>query len=151
MSSPGARPFEVELHLQVKSYDIDVAGIVSNIVFVRWLEDLRLAILSTYFPLEKQLAAGFAPVISQTRIEYKKPLKMFDRPVARMWVSEMSSVKWVVAAEISLDGNIVAIAEQTGFFANLSSGRPIPIPDELARRYSEYQQSSVNVTREDLR
>lgn len=92
MSSPGARPFEVELQLQIKSYDVDIAGIVSNIVFVRWLEDLRLLILSTYFPLEKQLAAGFGPVISKTRIEYKKPLKMFDRPIARMWVSEMSSV-----------------------------------------------------------
>ena len=34
--------FLVEMPLKVQGYDIDVAGIVSNIVYVRWLEDLRL-------------------------------------------------------------------------------------------------------------
>jgi len=141
MSVPATRPFEVSLQLEVKSYDIDFAGVVSNIVFVRWLEDLRLAILSTHFPLKNQLTSGFAPALAETRINYKRPLKMFDRPTARMWVSEMSSVKWVVSAEIVLDDVIVATAQQTGFFADLSSGRPIPIPAELAKRYSEYRET----------
>ncbi len=30
---------EIELQLPVKTYDIDFAGIVSNIVYVRWFED----------------------------------------------------------------------------------------------------------------
>jgi acyl-CoA thioester hydrolase len=39
------KPFEVALDLPIKTYDIDFAGIVSNIVYIRWLEDLRLKIL----------------------------------------------------------------------------------------------------------
>jgi len=34
-----------EQPLPIRTYDIDFAGIVSNIVFVRWLEDLRLGLL----------------------------------------------------------------------------------------------------------
>ena len=31
-----------EQPLPIRTYDIDFARIVSNIVFIRWLEDLRL-------------------------------------------------------------------------------------------------------------
>ena len=34
------KPLEVSLNLPIKTYDIDFAGIVSNIVYIRWLEDL---------------------------------------------------------------------------------------------------------------
>ncbi len=35
----------IERDLPIRTYDIDFAGIVSNIVYVRWLEDLRLAMM----------------------------------------------------------------------------------------------------------
>jgi len=40
--TPPIRPFLIEVPLPVRTYDIDFAGIVSNIVYIRWLEDLRL-------------------------------------------------------------------------------------------------------------
>ena len=40
-----------ELPLRVQTYDIDFAGIVSNIVFIRWLEDLRLGLMDEAYPL----------------------------------------------------------------------------------------------------
>jgi acyl-CoA thioester hydrolase len=57
------RPLEVELVLPVKTYDIDFAGIVSNIVYIRWLEDLRLEMLDAYLPLQKMLEDGIAPIL----------------------------------------------------------------------------------------
>ncbi|MGO9114694.1 MAG: hypothetical protein ACLP9L_36220 [Thermoguttaceae bacterium] len=41
---------EVQVPLRVKPYDIDVVGVVSNIVYVRWMEDLRLAMLDRDSP-----------------------------------------------------------------------------------------------------
>ena len=38
----GAMTEFYEQPLPIRTYDIDFAGIVSNIVFIRWLEDLRL-------------------------------------------------------------------------------------------------------------
>src|SRR5947208_6147204 len=53
-----SRPLEVELLLAVRTYDIDFAGHVSNIVYIRWLEDLRLQFLNEHLPLQEQWANG---------------------------------------------------------------------------------------------
>jgi hypothetical protein len=45
-----------EQPLPIRTYDIDFAGIVSNIVFIRWLEDLRLGLLDQVYPLTQALA-----------------------------------------------------------------------------------------------
>ncbi len=142
MTSENTNPFEVRLPLPVKTYDIDFAGIVSNIVYIRWLEDLRCEILTNYLPIQQQLERQFAPVILQTQIEYRKPIKILEKPLGRMWISKMKTLKWFVTAEILVDGTIAAAAQQTGCFINLSTGRPIPIPEELSEMYFEYHQGS---------
>jgi acyl-CoA thioester hydrolase len=142
MISDNTNPFEVRLPLPVKTYDIDFAGIVNNIVYVRWLEDLRCEILTNYLPIKQQLERQIAPVILQTQIEYRKPIKIFEKPLGRMWISKMKTLKWMVTAEITVDERIAAIAQQTGCFVNLSNGHPIPIPEELFEMYCEYQRSS---------
>ena len=50
------KPLEINLELPIKTYDIDFAGIVSNIVYIRWLEDLRLRIFEVHQPLEQLMA-----------------------------------------------------------------------------------------------
>ena len=35
------RVMELEMPLKVRAYDVDAMGYVSNIVYVRWFEDLR--------------------------------------------------------------------------------------------------------------
>ena len=49
-----------EQPLPIRTYDIDFAGIVSNIVFIRWLEDLRLGLLDQAYPLIRALAGLIA-------------------------------------------------------------------------------------------
>ncbi|MBG1271049.1 acyl-CoA thioesterase [Nostoc sp. WHI] len=137
--------FEIGIDLDVKTYDIDFAGIVSNIVYVRWLEDLRLAMMAAYYPLGKQLEQGFAPAILQTKIDYKQPIKMCDTVFGRMWISEIDSIRWIVKAEIYVHNKVVAIAEQTGLFVKIPCMRPILLPDELAQKYSEYHKSLIPI------
>ncbi|NJR32321.1 MAG: acyl-CoA thioesterase [Chamaesiphon sp. CSU_1_12] len=131
------KPFEIELQLPVKTYDIDFAGIVSNIVYVRWLEDLRLEMLSSFFPLQEQVANGFAPIVLQTTIDYKQSIQMHDRPIGKMWMESLASLRWVVGAEILLAEKVSAIAQQTGIFVNLQTKKPLRIPDRLQQQYNE--------------
>jgi acyl-CoA thioester hydrolase len=131
------KPLEIELQLPVKTYDIDFAGIVSNIVYVRWLEDLRLEMLSNFFPLAEQLENGIAPIIMQTTIDYKQSIQMADRPIGKMWIESLASLRWVVGAEILIAGKISAIAQQTGIFVNLQTKKPIRIPERLQQQYDE--------------
>src|SRR6476661_8571171 len=108
------RPLEVELALRVRTYDIDFAGVVSNIVYIRWLEDLRMKLLDEHLPLEGQVKQGRSPVLASTRIEYRRPIRLFDHPVGRMWMSDVSRARWTVHAEILLDGQPAAVAVQVG-------------------------------------
>jgi acyl-CoA thioester hydrolase len=124
-----------EQPIAVRTYDIDFAGIVSNIVFVRWLEDLRLGLLEAAYPLAQALAEDVAPVLLSTRIEYRRPIVIGDAVMGRMRVLELARVRWRVAAEFAVGAAVHAEAEQHGFFMRLSTRRPIPIPPRIRARY----------------
>src|SRR3989304_9533031 len=84
-----SRPFETEIPFSVKTYDIDFAGLVSNIVYIRWLEDLRLQILAVHYLLDVQLAQGTGPVLVKTEIVYRRPSRIQERPTGRVWGGSM--------------------------------------------------------------
>jgi acyl-CoA thioester hydrolase len=124
-----------ELPLRVQTYDIDFAGIVSNIVFIRWLEDLRLGLMDQAYPLVQALAEDVAPVLVSTRIAYRRPVTIADKVVGRMRVASLGRVRWRLAAEFTVGGVICADAEQEGLFMRLSTRRPIAIPEPIRRRH----------------
>lgn len=133
------RPLEVELVIPVRTYDIDFAGIVSNIVYVRWLEDLRLKFLDEHWQLDKQIEQGYAPILVATEIQYKRPIKLVDQVIGRLWASGMGRLKWTVEAEILSNNEVAALATQKGAFVSLENGRPVPIAAELHNKYAEHQ------------
>jgi acyl-CoA thioester hydrolase len=137
---PQNLPFEVEIHLPVRTYDIDFAGVVNNIVYVRWLEDLRLEMLARHFPLDEQLKNGIAPVIVQTKIDYKQPIKISDFPSGKMWIKTMESLRWTVNAEIVVNDKVAALGEQVGIFIDLQTNKPIRMPESLKQKYREYRE-----------
>jgi acyl-CoA thioester hydrolase len=132
------QPFAVEICFPVRTYDIDFAGIVNNIVYVRWLEDLRLEMLAHHFPLDEQLNNGIAPVIVQTKIDYKQSIKISDVPIGRMWMKAMESLRWTVNATIVIDGKVAALGEQVGIFVDLQTNKPIRLPERLKQKYQEF-------------
>lgn len=130
------RPLMVSLPFAVKTYDIDFAGHVSNIVYIRWLEDLRLHFLDTYFPLADQMAESYAPILIRTEIDYKRALRLFDAPIeGQMWLSDAGRLKWCLEAEFTLDTEVVAASVQHGVFIDMTTHRPIPLPAPLRERY----------------
>jgi acyl-CoA thioester hydrolase len=124
-----------EARLRVQTYDIDFAGIVSNIVFVRWLEDLRLGLLDLAYPLLQALAEDVAPILLATRISYRWPVTIADPVVGRIRVAGLSRVRWRLAAEFTVGTKIHAEAEQEGLFMRLSTRRPIAIPAPIRLWY----------------
>ena len=130
------RPLLVEIPFRVQTYDVDFAGVMSNIVYIRWLEDLRVKVLDEYLPLDALLAQGISPLLARTEINYRRPLRLDDRPIGRMWVSKIGRASSVLSAEFSLDGVIVADARQVGTFITLATGRPIPLPRALRDQYA---------------
>jgi acyl-CoA thioester hydrolase len=132
------KSFPVESFLSVQTYDIDFAGIVSNIVYIRWLEDLRLKMMEKYLPLNELLPQNYCPILASTQIEYKQALRLFDRPIGKMWLSELGRLRFTFEAEIYHEEKLVIQATQVGFFVNANTMRPMTIPQEFVALYQKY-------------
>ena len=127
----------VTLPLKVRTYDIDFAGIVSNIVYIRWLEDLRLEMLDRYFPIQEQLKKDIAPLLLSTEIKYLNALNLYSKPLGRIWLSKLERLRFHLEAEVvdqsSEEDKLSVMARQTGIFIDLKTKRPIPFPEELKK------------------
>lgn len=136
-AAPGARPLLVTLPLRVQTYDIDFAGHVNNQVYVRWLEDLRMELLRQYCPLPVLLEQRAFPVLVSTNIHYKRSILLHDEPVARMWCAKMGRATINLEAEVTLNGEICAVASQRGILLELGTTRPVRVPQDLVTRFHE--------------
>lgn len=135
MSEVRIRPLLVELPIVVKTYDVDYARIVHNAVYIRWLEDLRLEIMTRHFPPQGQFSEQRSPVLARTEINYHRPLRLFDKAIGRMWVSDLGKARWEVQAEICRGEMVAATARQTGYFMDLEQYRPVRIPAEFREKW----------------
>ncbi len=122
----------VELDLPIRTYDIDFAGIVSNLVYVRWLEDLRLQMLAQhYIALPELVLTGIAPVLTNTEISYQRQLTIHDRAYGKMWIAELGMLRCCLAAEIFDGEHRVIQAKQTVIFIDLATRKPVRMPTEF--------------------
>ena len=133
------RPFLITIPITVKTYDIDFLNIVHNMVYIRWLEDLRFQMLADYLPLESLLAEGVSPVLLKTEIEYRWAVRLGDHAVGQMWMAELQNTRWIVEAEIKVEDKVAAWARQTGFFGNLQTLRPARVPKALREQWQKLQ------------
>jgi len=131
------RPLMVEMDIKVRTYDIDSLGHVSNIVYLRWCEDMRLEIFDNNFPLSELMELGYAPVIASTNIEYKRAVKISDRPRGYMWISSVGNASFTFSGEILVDGQIATRVKHTGVFVDLQTMRPKKMPDLFLHKYQK--------------
>lgn len=131
------KPFEVSLDFPIRTYDIDYAGVVSNLVYLRWFEDLRLTVLEVHYPFERLLDAGLAPTVTETLIQYRRPAGIKDQARGRMWVAKLSKIKVVFQGEILINGEVAVTAQQKGCLVDMKTGRIATIPEDLLRLYQD--------------
>lgn len=128
----------VSLKLRIGTYDIDFAGVVSNIVYIRWLEDLRLRFMEVHYPLEEATKKRTVPLISRLKAHYIQPLRMFDEPLGTVWIEKLGRVRFTMGAEILKEGQKAFEAIQEGCFIHTETKAVLPIPEELHRLSSFY-------------
>ena len=137
MSGAPSRPWLVDLDFPVRTYDIDAAGLVSNLVFVRWLEDLRLTMLELHYPLEPLLARGQGPVLRRTEIDYVRPVRFGDIVHGRMWIAGLRRARFDLEAEFDVGDEVAAKARQQGYFVDYQRMAVLPVPEDLRARMME--------------
>ena len=140
-----SRFMNIDMPFAVRAYDIDAMGIVSNIVYVRWFEDLRTAFLEKYHPLRDILAAGITPILSHTDIYYRSPITIQDQPMGTSWIEAMGRSKWRMGFEISVGDRVCCTGIQEGIFIDLATRRPCAAPQRLTEAYAAHLPGPTDV------
>jgi acyl-CoA thioester hydrolase len=136
------RPFLIEMDITVRTYHIDSAGHVSNIRYLYWMEDMRLEVMARYCDMQPLLERGYQPVIIATNIEYKRPIKLFDKPKGYMWIRSINKASYEFEGEIHLNGELTTHVIHTGVFVDSVTGKPKRLPPEFAQQYQEAQRQT---------
>jgi acyl-CoA thioester hydrolase len=137
--TPADGRWPLQLDVEIRTFDIDVAGHVSNIVYVQWLEVARTALLDAVdLPVARILEEGFAPIVARTEIEYRRPLVLGDPVRISLAITKMRSLSAFLAFEITSDGQVAATARQLGLFVSTETGRPRRLTGELRDRFAPY-------------
>ncbi len=114
--------YKTSINFEIKTYEIDVAGHVNNIVYVKWLEDLRFKLFQQILPIDKLLYRNLYPVVTTTKIVYKKQLKLSDKPVGSIWIENIQHNMMILKFNFMMGKNICAFAEQKCVLMNLKKG-----------------------------
>lgn len=130
------RKMLVERAIPVHTYDVDFMGIVSNTVYVKWFEDLRMAIMDEYFPLTDALKEGNSPILAETLVQYRHPITFSNHPSGRAWMVDMHKSSWTIEFEIFEGERIFCTGRQTGYYFNMAGKRPVRWPAELLERFN---------------
>jgi len=126
----------IEIPLSINTYDIDIAGHVNNIVYIRWLEDLRTKLFSSICDTKRVFENGFYPVVISTFINYKKQLKLFDSPTGIIKLDNLKHGVITLNAQIKVGQQIYASAEQKCVIMDLKTSKMIN--NELILRLLNY-------------
>jgi acyl-CoA thioester hydrolase len=124
---------QVNHQFQVMTYDIDFAGIVSNISYIRWLEDLRNLYADKILSIDDALNRGIVPALARTEIDYLLPVRFPDTVTGKMWLSERGRAKFILSSEFTskITGLVTAQAKQIGVFVSRVTFHPVPLPEEF--------------------
>lgn len=133
------RVFEVTKPISIGTYDIDFAGHVSNIVYLRWMEDMRLMIFDENFPLQGFMEQGLLPVLAGSTIEYRRAIRLFDKPIGHMWIEDVRPASVVFRGVVVLDDVVTTTASHTGVFVSATSMKPVRIPRLIVEKFEEQQ------------
>ena len=130
-----------ELQLVVDAPDIDFLGHASNVVFVRWIQDVALAHSAAVgLDLSAYRRIGAVFVIIRHEIDYMRPAMLGDAIRARTWVSDVSAAKCIRHTEIARasDGELLAKALTTWAFVAMDTGRPKRITPDVRAAFERY-------------
>jgi acyl-CoA thioester hydrolase len=135
------------MEIRAQAADIDELDHVSNLVYVRWVQEVasaHSAALGYDFEAYRRMGAVF--VVRRHEIDYLRSAVLGDRIALRTWVDSWkaaSSVRMTSIVRLTGPGDApgedggteLARARTTWALVSLDSGRPVRIPTELRDRF----------------
>jgi acyl-CoA thioester hydrolase len=127
-----SKPYSYSLH--VRFQECDAYGIVDSIHFLYYMQETFMRHASEFgYTFESELARGRGWMISETEIEYLRPLRYGDTVDVKMRVGGLRRVSLDRNYEINVQGSeeLAARARSEFVCIDIETQRPISIPEEV--------------------
>jgi len=138
-SPPAAETPRIETPVQVMFFDTDCAGVVHNIVYLRFIEIARTLLAEQLgMRLVDMASSQSFPVVVRTEIDYRRPAKLGDQLVIHGWLESVKRLRFWCAFEISrpADGALIATSRQMLALIQMPAGKPLRLPADWAQRFA---------------
>lgn len=113
-------------------FDTDAAGVVHNIVYLRFIEAARtLLAMQMGMSFEEIARTQVHAVVLRTEIDYKKPARLGDVIRVDGRLAEWSGIRFWLEFEVvrPSDGALLAKCRQALAMVRMPDGRPVRLPD----------------------
>lgn len=120
--------------ITVDARDMDMQNRVSNLSYVKWMQGLAVGHSTAVgWGMERYEAAGQSWVVRQHCITYKRPAFLGEVITMATWVASLSTRQSLRRYVFRRDADkaMLAQAETNWVYIDLSSGRPVRLPEEL--------------------
>jgi acyl-CoA thioester hydrolase len=119
--------------------DMDVYGIVNNVVYLRYLEEARIDLIRRMAPSVGDAFFRGGSVVVRHQIGYRRQLEYRPEPVAvEMWISELQSATVTIAYEVFDDDHLYATASTVMAPFDFAAGRPRRLTPEEEAFFQRY-------------
>ena len=116
---------------------IDENGHANNVAYVRWMQDIAVEHYASIGGIEAQ-GPDVTWWVREHRIEYLLPAFEGEEIEIRTWVENVRRVRSLRKYEFvrKSDGRLLVKGETDWVFVDAKSGRPVAIPEEVAKVFS---------------
>lgn len=126
---------------KIYTYHIDFVGHVNNINYVTWMENGRVKLfeamgISIYDLLQTD---NVLPIITETIIQYKRPLFLNNRVFIECWVSQLNNASAILQFRFYNENNeLCTTGQQKGSFINSKTFRPARLSENLRVNFQKF-------------
>ncbi|MDD5198683.1 MAG: thioesterase family protein [Terrimicrobiaceae bacterium] len=130
---------EISTDIAVMYFDTDAAGVVHNIVYLRFIETARtLLAIQLGMSFEEIARTGIHPVVTRTEIDYKRPALLGDALRVDGRIAEWSGIRFWCEFEIvrPRDGALLVNCRQALALVQMPQGKPVRLPAGFPENFS---------------
>ncbi|HVP40104.1 MAG TPA: thioesterase family protein [Candidatus Saccharimonadales bacterium] len=136
-----AEPAVVRLPQAVHTFDVDFAGVVSNLRYPGWAELWREELARRCgVSLPDMLRAGSLPLLVRQELNFRRPLRFGESVSLEGWVERVGTSSFTLWMEVrdAATGELCADCRQVLVMTDLRSRRSVALPEELRRQLAQH-------------
>ncbi|MCF8383748.1 MAG: acyl-CoA thioesterase [Chlorobium sp.] len=132
--STGHNRFAISIDVQPE--DIDLMGHVSNVVYLRWVQDAAVAHWTAIAPAEERQSVLW--VIRRHEIDYKRPAFAGERLKVETWIGSATRFAFDRHTRIidAAGSRVLALARTVWCPVDRKTGRPVDVSPAVRNLFS---------------